>query len=123
MRIDLRGKKALVTGSTSGIGWGIARGLAEAGATVFINGRDERRVAEAVRRLREEIPYAEIVGVAADLGGREGTNRVIAAVPEVDILVNNVAAIGPRPFFETTDDEWEHAFQVTVMSAVRLSRH
>jgi len=120
---SLKGKIALVTGSTSGIGLGIARGLAASGATVFVNGRDEQRLADAVARSREQIPSADITGVAADVGTIEGVQRVLRAAPDVDVLVNNVAAIGPRPFFETTDEEWERAFQVTVMSAVRLSRH
>jgi NAD(P)-dependent dehydrogenase (short-subunit alcohol dehydrogenase family) len=122
MKIDLRGKRAVVTGSSSGIGLGIVRALAEAGATVFMNGRDETRLALAVERLQRETS-SDVAAISADLGTAEGAARILAAAPEADILVNNVATIGPRPFLETSDEEWERAFQTTVMSAVRLSRH
>jgi NAD(P)-dependent dehydrogenase (short-subunit alcohol dehydrogenase family) len=123
VNIDLHGKRAVVTGSSSGIGLGIARGLAESGAAVLVNGRDEQRLARALALLAREAPNCEIRGVAADLTTLEGARRVIDAAPEADILVANVAAIGPRPFLETTDEEWNRAFQLTVMSAVRLARH
>lgn len=122
MRIDLSGKRALVTGSTAGIGFGIAEGLAAAGATVLVNGRTEERVKEAVARLQAEYPDADIEGVAADLGTAEGAAALVAATGPVDILVNNTGIFEPKPFFEIEDGEWEEMFRVNVMSGVRLSR-
>ncbi len=123
MQVSLKGRKAVVSGSTTGIGFAVARGLAQAGASVVINGRTEARVSAAVKRLRKELSGAEVDGVAADLGNPIGVSRLIDSVQRTDILVNNLGVFEPRPFFEITDGEWERYFQVNVMSAVRLSRH
>ena len=123
MRIDLSGKTAVVSGSTAGIGFGIAKGLAQAGADVVITGRTEQRVNDAVAQLSEAVPEASVAGVAADLGTAEGCQTLIDAHPQADILVNNVGIFKPTPFFEITDEDWDTFFQVNVMSAVRLSRH
>jgi NAD(P)-dependent dehydrogenase (short-subunit alcohol dehydrogenase family) len=72
MKIELNGRKAIVTGSTAGIGFAIAEGLARAGASVVINGRGENRVAAALQELRTRLPEAEFAGVAADLSTAEG---------------------------------------------------
>ena len=123
MQIDLTGKKALVTASTGGIGFAIAKGLAESGASVVINGRSDERVRQSVSELREQIPGAEVQGVAADLSHPQGVNDLITALPAVDILVNNAGIYGPLDFYETGDSEWENYWQTNVMSGVRLSRH
>ncbi|MCQ6260387.1 SDR family oxidoreductase [Alcanivorax sp. MM125-6] len=123
MRIDLSGKKAVVSGSTAGIGFGIAEGLARAGADVVITGRTAERVNDATARLQKAVPEASVAGVAADLGTADGCRTLIDAHPEADILVNNVGTFQPTPFFEIPDEDWENFFQVNVMSAVRLSRH
>lgn len=123
MHIDLSGKKAVISGSTAGIGFGIAKGLAEAGAKVVITGRTRERVDQALARLRQVMPDAQVTGVAADLGTVEGCNALIKAAPEADILVNNMGIFEPKPFFDIPDEDWERFFQVNVMSAVRLSRH
>jgi NAD(P)-dependent dehydrogenase (short-subunit alcohol dehydrogenase family) len=123
MHIDLSGKQAVVSGSTAGIGYAIAKGLASAGADIVINGRDERRVADAVGKLEAEAPGAMIRGVAADLGTAQGVHDFTSQVPESDILVNNLGIFDPKPFLEIEDTEWERFFQVNVMSGVRLSRH
>jgi NAD(P)-dependent dehydrogenase (short-subunit alcohol dehydrogenase family) len=123
MIIDLSGKAAIVTGSTAGIGLAIARGLARAGAAVVISGRRQAGVDAALEKLRGE-PGGELVrGVAADLGGAEGCGELIAAVPETDILVNNLGVYGMQEFFSVDDDTWERFYQANVMSGVRLSRH
>jgi NAD(P)-dependent dehydrogenase (short-subunit alcohol dehydrogenase family) len=122
MRIDLSGKQAVVSGSTAGIGYAIAKGLAGTGANVVINGRDERKVMDAAKRLAAEVPGAPITGVAADLGTAAGVYQFASQVPEADILVNNLGIFEPKPFLEIEDDEWERFFQVNVMSGVRLSR-
>lgn len=98
MRIDLSGKKAIVSGSTAGIGFGIARGLAEAGAEVVITGRTRERVDQAVARLQQAVPDAGIAGVAADLGNAEGCKTLTEAHPNTDILVNNVGISNPSRF-------------------------
>ena len=123
MHIDLRSKTAVVTGSTAGIGFAIARGLAAAGAQVVLNGRDEAKVKEAVRRLQVEVGSGGISGIAADLGTAEGAEAFIKAVPDTDILINNLGIFEPKPFAEISDADWLRFFETNVMSGVRLSRH
>ncbi|MEU4037482.1 SDR family NAD(P)-dependent oxidoreductase [Streptomyces collinus] len=122
MHIDLSGRTALVTGSTQGIGAAIAAGLARAGARVAVNGRDERRVADSVAALAEEVPGADLVPVAADLSGEDGARQVARTLPRVDILVNNLGIFGTADPLEITDDEWRRYFEVNVLAAVRLTR-
>lgn len=122
MRIDLSGCTALVTGSTGGIGFAVATGLARAGATVVLNGRAQVRVAAAVERLRSAVPDASVRGVAADVGTAQGCDALLAAEPSVDILINNAGVFGPQDFFETPDSEWQRFLEVNVLSGVRLSR-
>jgi NAD(P)-dependent dehydrogenase (short-subunit alcohol dehydrogenase family) len=122
MKIELTGKTAIVTGSTAGIGFAIARGLAAAGATVLINGRTRPAVDRALAALEKAVPGARLRGVAADLGTARGCAELVAAEPSADILVNNVGIFGPQDFFEIADTEWTRFFEVNVMSGVRLSR-
>lgn len=121
MLIDFKGKTAIVTGSTGGIGLAIAEGLASSGARVIVNGRHEARVSEAVARIAANAKVPP-VGFTGDAGTAEGAAALVAAHPEADILVNNLGIYGPEDFFETPDSQWERFFQVNVMSGVRLSR-
>lgn len=123
MKIDLSGKTAIVSGSTAGIGFAVAEGLAIAGARVVINGREEASVDNALQRLRGTLPDADVRGVAADLGTVEGAAALIASEASCDILVNNLGIYGAQDFFEIDDAEWRRYFEVNVLSGVRLSRH
>ncbi|MCS5723149.1 SDR family oxidoreductase [Herbiconiux sp. CPCC 203407] len=122
MRIDLSGRTALVTGSTSGIGFAIACGLADAGAEVVVNGRSADRVADAVGRLREEHPEAGIRGIDADVTTDEGVARLLGDLPAVDVLVNNLGIFGSAEPLAIADDEWRRYFDTNVLTAVRLIR-
>jgi NAD(P)-dependent dehydrogenase (short-subunit alcohol dehydrogenase family) len=122
VRIELTGKTALVTGSTQGIGAAIAAGLARAGARVAVNGRGADSVTAAVERLSEQIQGADLVGVPGDLATDDGTEQVLRALPQVDILVNNLGVFGAKPALEITDDEWRRYFEINVLAAVRLTR-
>jgi len=123
MDLGLQGKRALVTGSTAGIGWATARALAVEGAEVTLNGRTEDRVRAAVEGLRREVPAARAHGVAADLSTAAGCAVLIANVPELDVLVNNMGIFEPKPFAEITDADWLRFFETNVLSGVRLARH
>jgi NAD(P)-dependent dehydrogenase (short-subunit alcohol dehydrogenase family) len=123
MDLQLKDKRALVTGSTAGIGFAIARALAAEGAIVTLNGRAQSRVDAAVAELTKALPGSRVSGVAADLGTGEGCAALTAALPEVDILINNMGIFEPKPFAEITDAEWLRFFEVNVLSGVRLSRH
>ena len=123
MDMQLTGKKAVVTGSTAGIGFVTALGLAREGASVVVNGRTTARVDSAVRRIRQALPIADVTGVAADLATAEGCVQMIAQVPFVDILVNNMGIFEPKPFEQIPDEDWMRFFEANVMSGVRLSRH
>ena len=122
MDLDLKGKIALVTGSTAGIGFAIAKRLASEGAEVIVNGRTDERVREAVAKIEKEIGDAKIRGIAANLGSAEGCDKVVREASHVDVLVNNVGIFEPKPFEKITDADWEKFFAVNVMSGVRLSR-
>ena len=121
MHIDLSGKTALVTGASAGIGLAIARGLARAGAQVVINARHADKLDAAVAQLQAEGLQAR--GIAADLATAEGCQTLIAALPEADILVNNLGIYGTQDFFAADDALWEQFWQTNVMSGIRLSRH
>jgi NAD(P)-dependent dehydrogenase (short-subunit alcohol dehydrogenase family) len=122
MDLQLHGKKAFISGSTAGIGYAIAEGLVREGAAVVINGRTEKRVQEAMKRLADGSP-SEILGIAADLGTAEGAEKIVKKFPEIDILINNVGIFEPKPFEQISDADWLRFFEVNVMSGVRLSRH
>jgi NAD(P)-dependent dehydrogenase (short-subunit alcohol dehydrogenase family) len=123
VHIDLQDKTAIVTGSTRGIGYAIAKGLAHAGATVILTGRRQADVDHALASLRRDVPGAQVRGVAADLAHAAGFDALKAAEPQCDILVNNVGIFGPQPFDDIDDAEWLRFFEVNVMSGVRASRH
>lgn len=123
MDLKLTGLKALVTGSTGGIGFAIAAALAREGTQVVINGRTPERVEAAVARIRAELPDATVSGIALDLGDAQGAAALVEALPEVDILVNNLGIFEPKAFENIPDEDWLRFFEVNVMSGVRLSRH
>ncbi|ALG07273.1 SDR family NAD(P)-dependent oxidoreductase [Kibdelosporangium phytohabitans] len=118
MQLDLSGKTALVTGSTQGIGAAIATGLAAAGARVAINGRSAGKVAAAI----EEFGGADFVAAPGDVSTDEGTKQVLGAVPDVDILVNNLGIFGAQDPLDISDDDWRRYFEVNVLAAIRLTR-
>ncbi|HTQ08028.1 MAG TPA: SDR family oxidoreductase [Polyangiaceae bacterium] len=123
MELGLENKRALVTGSTAGIGFATAEALAREGATVVVNGRTRERVDAAVGRLRELVPGATVSGVDADVGTADGCARLAERVPELDVLVNNAGIFEPKPFEAITDADWLRFFEVNVLSGVRLARH
>lgn len=122
MKIDLTGKLALVTASTGGIGFAIARGLAESGAEVIINGRSESSVNQGIQNLQQVVPGVAVRAAVADLSTPEGVESVLRAASGVDILVNNAGIYGPQNFYSTDDETWENYWQTNVMSGVRLAR-
>lgn len=122
MDLKLENKTALVSGSTAGIGLGIAKGLAAEGAHVIVNGRSQARVDEAIAAVRNAHPAARVEGIALDLAKAEGARHLAAQLPEVDILVNNLGIFEVKPFAEITDQDWLRFFETNVMSGVRLSR-
>jgi NAD(P)-dependent dehydrogenase (short-subunit alcohol dehydrogenase family) len=117
MDLHLKGKTALVTGSTAGIGLAIATTLVNEGAEVIVNGRTQKRVNQAIKSA------GAAQGIAVDLGTEAGARAVIERFPTVDILVNNLGIFEPKPFEQISDDDWRRFFEVNVMSGVRLSRH
>jgi NAD(P)-dependent dehydrogenase (short-subunit alcohol dehydrogenase family) len=123
MDLQLRGKRALVTGSTAGIGLAAATGLFKEGASVFVNGRTKERVEQAVAKIRGTGGDGEVSGIAADLSTAEGVTELVRQLPEVDILVNNLGIFEPKPFEEIPDADWTRFFETNVMSGVRLTRH
>lgn len=123
MDLGLAGKRALVTGSTAGIGFASAEVLAREGAHVIINGRTQKRIDAALAQLRKAVPNAKVEGVAADVSTAEGCALLTRAVPDADILVNNMGIFEPKAFEEISDAEWLRFFEANVLSGVRLSRH
>jgi NAD(P)-dependent dehydrogenase (short-subunit alcohol dehydrogenase family) len=123
MDLGLSGRRALVTGSTAGIGLATARGLAAEGAAVTVNGRTRARVDAAVAAIRQDVPNAQVAGIAADLSTGAGCETVIRELPAVDVLVNNMGIFAPVPFERISDADWMRFFETNVLSGVRLSRH
>lgn len=123
MDLQLNTHKAFVSGSTQGIGYAIAEGLAREGAAVILNGRTKDGVDDAVRRLESAVPGATVSGLATDFANPDQVDELMGSLQDVDILVNNVGLFGLAPFDDILDADWQRYFDVNVMSGVRLSRH
>ncbi len=123
MELHIENRRALITGSTAGIGYAIAQGLAAEGAEVVITGRTQTSVDAALEKLSAAVPKARATGIAADCATAAGAQAVFARVPDVDILINNLGIYERKPFFEIPDEDWTRLFEVNVMSGIRFSRH
>lgn len=123
MDLGLEGQTALVTGSTAGIGLAAAVAFAREKARVVVNGRSEERVQKAIAHVQNAVPGARVEGVAADLSTAAGAEKIVAAFPEVDVLVNNAGVFAPVAFEDIPDAEWLRFFETNVLSGVRLARH
>lgn len=122
MDLQLQGQTAIVTGSTAGIGYAIAKLLVQEGADVIINGRTQSAVDNSVKKLKADYPNAHVTGIAVDLSNAKGCDQLISAHPTVDILINNLGIFDPKPFEDIPDTDWQRFFETNVMSGVRLSR-
>ena len=122
MDLQLKNKVALVSGSTAGIGFAIAKQLAAEGARVVVNGRTSQRVDAAVKQIIEETGNTGVTGVVADFAKPEEITSLITQVSEVDILINNVAVFEPKAFADITDEDWLKFYEINVLSGIRLSR-
>jgi len=118
MDLQLSGKTALITGATAGIGLAIARTLAAEGVNLVIAGRSQANLDAAVTDIG-----GNVRAVLADPATAEGAATLTDAVPDIDILVNNLGIYESKEFGEITDDDWRRFFEVNVLSGARLSRH
>jgi len=121
MDLELKGRLALVSGSTAGIGLAIATALAREGARVIINGRAKASVDKVVQSVRTATG-GDAVGFAGDLSLAADAERLAREFPDVQILVNNLGIFEPKPFEQITDADWLRFFEVNVLSGARLSR-
>jgi NAD(P)-dependent dehydrogenase (short-subunit alcohol dehydrogenase family) len=121
MDLKLKGRLALITGSTAGIGLAIATSLAREGARVIINGRTPAGVSKAVTTTQAETD-GDVTGFAGDLSAAATAEELIRSHPDIEILVNNLGIFEPKPFEEIPDDDWVRFFEVNVLSGVRLAR-
>ncbi|HUD85369.1 MAG TPA: SDR family oxidoreductase [Xanthobacteraceae bacterium] len=123
MKVDLSGLRALVTGSTKGIGRAVAEALAANGAEVAINGRKAADVEYAIAEIRAELPKARLVAAPGDAATAQGVAAIIKAAGEIDILVNNVGIFEIKDAFAIPDEDWQRLFETNVLSGVRFTRH
>ena len=122
MNLDFNRQKAFISGSTSGIGYAIAKSLVSLGCEVVLNGRTQKSVDNAIAKLRGEAPEAKCSGLVCDFADTSQIDGLVAALGSVDILVNNVGIYTDQDFFDTSDESWNEQWKVNVMSGVRLSR-
>jgi NAD(P)-dependent dehydrogenase (short-subunit alcohol dehydrogenase family) len=123
MQVDLSGLRALVTGSTKGIGFAVAQKLAASGAEVAVNGRKAADVEAAIGKIRAAVSSARLVAAAGDAASAAGVAAVIEAAGAVDILVNNVGIFELKDAFAIPDEDWQRMFDTNVLSGVRFTRH
>lgn len=122
MNLQLKGKKAFISGSTQGIGFSIAKQLLQEGASVIINGRSKEKTEWAEKKLQQEFPEADVSGIVADFAKKEDVIKLSEELSDIDILINNVGIFGINDFYEIRDEDWYHYFEINVMSGMRLSR-
>ena len=122
MDLGIKGRKAFVSASSQGLGFACARSLAREGVAVTLNGRDAEKLAHAADQLRNEVPGAQVSTLAADLNTTQGRQRIISALPELDILVNNNAGPAPGGLEDWDENALLGALQANMIAAVQLMR-
>jgi NAD(P)-dependent dehydrogenase (short-subunit alcohol dehydrogenase family) len=122
MHLKLEDKRALVTGSTSGIGFAIAATLAAEGASVIVNGRTQTRVDHAIDKIKERVPQARLEGYSGDLGSPVECEKLARQFKDVDILINNLGIFEPKEFEEIPDEDWWRIIEINFLSGVRVCR-
>lgn len=123
MDLKLDSKTAFISGSSQGIGFAIARQLLNEGTDVVLNGREERKLGDAIDKLKQEFPQRAVSGIAADFSDAEEVHNLLNQLRDIDILVNNVGIFELKAFEEISDADWMEIFNVNVLSSIRLSRH
>lgn len=123
MNLQLNGKSVFISGSTSGIGFGIAKTFLQEGASIIVNGRTDVSVSEAMKRLKKEFSKGKMEGIACDFSKPSEVENLLEKLPDIDILINNVGIYTSQSFFETTDEDWKQQIEVNIMSGVRLSKY
>lgn len=122
MNLQLKGKRAFISGSTQGIGFAIAEQLLYEGASVIINGRNELKTQQAFEVLKDKFPNSEVGAIVADFSKVDEVEKLLTELNDIDILINNVGIFGIDDFYTTADEDWYNYFEVNVMSGMRLSR-
>ncbi|MEM9544925.1 MAG: SDR family oxidoreductase [Bacteroidota bacterium] len=122
MDLQLKGKSVFISGSTAGIGFGVAKTFLQEGASVIINGRSEKSVDNAIERLKQLFPSTTIEGLACDFAIADQVEQLIEKLTNIDILINNVGIYSSQSFFDTSDQDWKDQLEVNIMSGVRLSK-
>ena len=123
MDLNYTGKRCLVTASTGGLGFAIARCMAAEGANVVVNGRSDETTATAAEKIAAEVPDAAVETVVGNSGTAEGCAAIIEACPDVDVLVINLGIYEAVDIYQAGDDHWYDLIEINVMSGVRLARH
>ena len=122
MQLKLENKTAFISGSTAGIGFGIAKNLAQEGVQVILNGRTQDRVDQAVAKLASILPQAKVSGLVCDFSNPKEIDWLIPQLHNVELLINNLGIYQSENFFNTKDESWNQQWEINVMSGVRLSR-
>lgn len=122
MNLNLESKTAFISGSTQGIGFAIAKQLLTEGSNVIINGRSQEKMDIAIEKLKQISDKTSVSGITADFSKPDEVQDLIAALPDIDILINNVGVFELKSFESITDTDWMNFFEINVMSGVRLSR-
>ena len=117
MDLELKGKTALVTGATAGIGLAIVKALTVEGVTVIVPGRSRDKLDKALSGV------SGVQTIVADAATAEGVNILTKQVADIDILINNLGIYEPKNFADITDADWLSIFETNVLSGVRLCRH
>jgi NAD(P)-dependent dehydrogenase (short-subunit alcohol dehydrogenase family) len=125
MNLELKGKAAIVTGGTVGIGLAVARALAREGVSTALCGRDGARAVKEAESIAQEFKVPAI-GIEADVSKAESAERVAAETEKsfggIDILVNNAGTGSSETVMEASDERWQYYWDLHVMAAVRFSR-
>jgi len=121
MDLGIRGRKAIVCASSRGLGKACALSLAKEGVDLVINGLDQGRLEAAAREIHAATGV-RVTPIQADITTQEGRDRLIAACPDADILINNNAGPPPGKFVDWGPKEWEGALNANMLPAVFLMR-